>query len=364
MSLPLSFLDGGRFTVSVTGGVAAAVNVGCFGDPDFIIAKAITGWGEANVAQSIEWWWDRGMGNGFANGILQAAENSNPQLPAMTAYRLPRTGTTAVDAISVYDTFNPPTFAGLATTNIDSQGGTYVVTMANTGSIAVGDYVRLYSTTAALQLSLFTYQVTAVTVNTSITLGYMATGGETTAADASAGTVVKFIPGRMYPRRRFIASITNAAQAVVYFTEKNDFTPGEIVAFRVGANWGMDEINNRTARVLTVTNSATESSITIDLDTTGFTAFTLPTSLQTSDGESPAVCMPSSSGIVPFNGSATVPQEPPGTNLLDAFDNRNVKIIHFGQELFNVSAHVSDNNDVWSWQAYAYDRYRALTTSL
>src|SRR5690349_16351689 len=98
---PFQMIDGGTFTVSVSDGVAAAVDVECKSQnpPDLIIARALTGWGEKNDAQAIEWWWEKSMGNGFANGILQAAENSTPQVPAMTSYRLPATGTTAVDAI-------------------------------------------------------------------------------------------------------------------------------------------------------------------------------------------------------------------------------------------------------------------------
>lgn len=360
---PFQMIDGGTFTVSVSGGVAAAVNVECKSQnpPDFIIARAITGWGEANDAQSVEWWWEKSMGNGYAKGILQSAENSNPQLPAMTAYTLPRTGTTAVDAISIYDTANPPTFSAITATAITGNAGTFIVTISSSASFAIGDYVRLYSTTGELQISGYTFQITAIADSTHITLGYMASSGITFAADATAGQVLKFIPSRYYPHWSFIANITKASQAVVYFTTKNDYTPGEIVSFRVSSDFGMDEINNKTARVLSVTNSATVSSITLDLDTTGYTTFAFPTSANAyANKVSPAVCVPSSSGVVPFNGSATVPQQPPGTNLLDAFDNRNTRIIHFGAELFNVASHVSDDGDKWMWQAYKYDKYTAL----
>jgi hypothetical protein len=357
--LPYQMIAGGKFTLT-TDLISSGVNVECQSQnpPDFVVLKSITGWGEASDAQAIEWWWERSMGNGYANGILQSSEGSNPQLPAMTAYRLPRTGTTAVDAISVYDTANPPTFSALATTAITGTAGTFICTMADTGTIAVGDYVRLYNTTGELQIAGYTFQVTAVSANTSITLGYMASSGITFAADATAGSVLKFIPNRMYPRWKYIANITKASQAVVYFTAKNDFTVGEIVSFRVSSDFGMDEINNKQARVLAVTNSATVSSITLDLDTTGFTTFAFPTSATAAAGVSPAVCVPSASGVIPDStGSATNPQQPPGTNLLDAFDNRNVRIIHFGKELFNVSSHTSDNGDVWCWQAYKFDSY-------
>jgi hypothetical protein len=353
--LPYEMIAGGTFSLT-TANIASGLDLECQSQnpPDFILLKSLTGWGEASDAQAIEWWWERSMAQGTAKGILQSSEGSTPQLPAMTSYTISSAG------ISTYDTANPPTFAGLATTAITGIAGSFIVTMANTGSIAVGDYVRLYGTTGELQIAGYSFQVTAVTANTSITLGYMASSGTTFAADASAGTVVKFIPNRMYPRWKYIANITQAAQGVVYFTEKNDYTPGEIVSFRVSSAFGMEEINNVQARVLSVTNSATVSSITLDLDTSGFTAFSFPTSAVAAAGVSPAVCVPSSSGVVPLNGSATIPQQPPGTNLLDTFDNRNTRVIHLGTGLFNVSSHASDNGDVWMWQAFKYSNYQSF----
>ena len=357
--LPYQMIAGGRFTLS-SALISSGVNVECQSQnpPDFIVAKNLTRWGEASNAETIEWWWEKSLGNGFARGILQASEGSTPQLPAMTSYRLPATGSTAVDAISCYDTTNPPTFAALTATAITGIAGTFVVSMANTGTIAVGDFVRLYATTGELQIAGYTFQVTAVTTNVSITLGYMASSGITFAADATAAQVVKFIPNRMYPRWSYIANITKAAQAVVYFTATNDYTPGEFISFRVSSAFGMDEINNKAARVLSVTNSATVSSVTIDLDTSGYTTFAFPTSATAAAGVSPAVAVPSSSGVVPFNGSATIPVQPPGTNLLDSFDNRNVRIIRFGAALWAVSGHTANAEDVWMWQAYRYDDYK------
>jgi hypothetical protein len=179
----------------------------------------------------------------------------------------------------------------------------------------------------------------------------MASGGLTFAADATAGQVVKYIPNRMYPRWQYIANITRAAQGVVYFTAKNDYTPGEIVSFRVSSAFGMDEINNKQARVLSVTNSSTVSSITIDLDTSGYTAFAFPTSAVAAAGVSPAVCVPSSSGVVPLAGSATNPQQPPGTNLLDAFDNRNKFVMDCGSNV------ITSSSAVYDWVACKYDSF-------
>jgi hypothetical protein len=359
--MPFSMIGGGQFNVTVSGGVASAVNVEVPGMklPDLIVCRAITGWGELNDAQSIMWWKDRSSANGVAKGLLQS---SHASAPAVTSLSLSSGG------ISVFDTANPPTYAGLATTAITGTAGTFVVTMANTGSIAIGDHVRLYGTTGELQIAGYTFQVTAVTTNVSITLGYMASSGMTFAADATAGTVVKYIPSKMYPRWAYIANITRATQAVVSFTELNDFTVGEVISLRIPADFGSGawtSINNQPARVLSVTNSATVSSITLDLDTSGIaSAFSFPTSAVAAAGVSPSVVVPSSDSVIPENGSATTPQEPPGMNLRAAADNRNKYIVQFGAGLFNVSSFVSDNNDSWCWEAYKFDNYSTATVTL
>ena len=352
--LPYQMIAGGKFSLT-TANIASGLDLylNSQNPPDYILLKSITGYGESGDAQAVEWFWEKSMSQGTAKGILQASEASTPQLPAMSAYSIATLG------ISTYDSANPPVFAALANTTVTGNAGTFVVSMASTGSISVGDWVRLYNQVDEQQISGYSFQVTAVTANVSITLGYMASGGQTFAAAGTSGFVQKFIPGLFYPHWNFIANITQATQAVVSFTGKNDYTPGEIVSFRVPSEFRMDEMNNKQARVLSVTNSATVSSITLDLDSSGYTAFAFPTSLIAAGGVSPAVCLPSSSGVVPEAGSASIPQEPPGTNLRDSFDNRNKRVIHLGSGLFNVSSHASDNGDVWLWQAFKYDDYKA-----
>lgn len=338
-------IAGGTFTATLN--TPVSINLQSQDPPDYFVARNLgtsssTGWGEASDAQAIEWFWYRSMGQGVARGIVQTSDASNPAMIARVI---------TADGITTYDTASPPTFAGLATTAI-TDNDPAVCTMADTGTISVGDIVRLTGTTGMLQVAGYDVQVEAVTNDTSITLMLNANAF---AAAATAGTVTKIIPNRMYPRYRFINSISQAAQAVVTFTVNNDFTPGEIVSFRVSSDFGMDEINYVSARVLSVTNDSTNSSITIDLDTTGYTAFAFPTSAAAAAGVSPAVCVPSGSGVVPDASNTSIPQQPPGTNLRAAFDNRNTRVINLGASLF------TDGNtgDVWQWQAYKYDAYNA-----
>lgn len=112
-----------------------------------------------------------------------------------------------------------------------------------------------------------------------------------------------------YPTYSQINDITNATQATATFTADHDFTAGEIVSFRVGKDFGMSEINNKRGKVL----SLTSDSITVDIDSSTWTPFTIA-SLD-DPGTSPPVCVPSGSGVIPF-------QENPSVNIEDAFDNR------------------------------------------
>lgn len=336
--LPYQIIDGGSFTSDST----LAKQVVLSDRPDLFILRNRTAWGDDAAETSVESRWYKGMASAAAQTLDQAVTSGILSSEAVTS-----------GGFTFIDTANPPSFTALATTAISAVAGTFVVTMANTGSIAVGDYVRLYGTTGALQIAGYTFQVTAVSANANITLGYMASSGITFAADATAGSVKKYIPNRMYPRYAYIANITRAAQAVVYFTSKNDFTPGEIISFRVPDEFGMSEINEVQARVLSVTNSSTVSSVTLDLDSSGYSAFVYPTSAVAAAGVSPAVAVPSSSGVVPDNGSASQPQIPEGTNLLDAFDNRNKYLMDMGSNV------ITSSSAVYDWVAFKFDRHTA-----
>jgi hypothetical protein len=360
--LPFQADVGGRFSLNAT--TVTGVNVPLVGmsDPDFVILRSITGWGEASDAQAIQWWWARGMAQNSARGILQSSDATNP---ALTSRILPAAGGTS-DAISVFNTANPPTFATVTGTVTDKS--TFVVTVTSSASFAVGDIVRMLNVTAMQQIAGWDFQITAISDGTHITLGMQATANTASAnsfaVDGSAATVLKFIPGKFYPRKKFIAGITRAAQARVYFTVSNDFTPGEMVGLRIPVEYGSGAWSNpsflrKDYRVLSVTNSATESSILLDLDTSGIaSAYTSPDSADAVEGVSPAMVVPSSSAVIPYNGSATQPQIPEGTNLLDAFDNRNQYFVRFGVGLFNVSSFASDTSDVWAWEARKFDNYR------
>ncbi len=331
MPMPFSFIGKWNYTNPAT---PVAVNIPMTDKPDWIFVKDLTNQGVTVAAvPALESEWFSGMAQGSFIGINQAITTG-----ALTT----TTGTTG--GFTFINQANPPVYAKVAVTAVN--GTTFVVSTANTAGINVGDYVRLINIVGAKELSGILFQVTAVSANTSITLGMAATAvaAGLVIANGTTGFYQKVYPSFMYPGLRQILHITQATQAKVYFGTPNDFTPGELVDFRIPTEFGMIQLNDLTgtpregfdgnpvgaARVLVTTNTATESSITLDYDTSGFTAFAYPTSALISMGGSPAVCFPAGSGVVPLNGSATIPVSPPGTNLVDAFDNRAQYVMNLG----------------------------------
>lgn len=113
---------------------------------------------------------------------------------------------------------------------------------------------------------------------------------------------------QFYPRMRLVEDISNAQYAVVTCTEDHDFIDNEIVSLRVSRPYGMVEINNQHAKVL----SHTSDTITINVDSSNFTAFAIPGDLT---GTTTPCVVPSSSGV-------DLNAYNPTMILEDAFDNR------------------------------------------
>lgn len=327
--LPYQLIDGGSFT----SGSVNTYQVQVSDRPDFIRVRNRTSWGDDAASTSVESNWFYGMAQDAAQTIDQAITSGILSSEAVTA-----------NGFRVYNTANPPTYAALATTNI-SAANPAVCTMADTGTIQVGDTVRITNPEDMYQINGYPFRVNAVSANTSITLNFDA---QNEAAVADNASVTLIIPGRNYPRHRYIVplggavGITQAAQAVVSFSEAHDFTVGEQVSFRVPSEYGMVEINNKKG----IVQSVGTYTITVDIDSSGFTAFALPTSAVALTGVSPAMVVPSAAGPTPG-------ANPPGVSVNAAFDNRNIWVIKMGSNI------ITETSAVYDWQAFKYDRIQS-----
>lgn len=342
--LPYSMIAGGTFTSTV--GLGSEVICISQNPPDFFVIRNITEWGNA-TAKDVEFWWERSMAQSTAKGLHEAVTTG-----VLNSFQL------TSDGITTYDTANPPLFASLVTATAVTRGaanGVTVITVTNDGVvgpvIAVGDVVRLNNVVGMQQISGFAFQVVAVTATTSITIDL---DSSRFSADGTSATVTKVIPNRFYPKYSFVSFISQANPMVANVFRDSDFTLGEEVSFRIPRTENgittMSQLNNLKGVVASVklATATTCSQVTVNIDTSGFTAFTLPTSAQAAAAVTPTVSMivPAGSGVIPN-------QNPPGMNILDAFDNRNARVIHMGATMFANTT----TGDVWSWQAYKYDEY-------
>lgn len=116
------------------------------------------------------------------------------------------------------------------------------------------------------------------------------------------------------PFYSFLTNVTQSQQAIATFTSNHSFTNGEIVSFRVSKPYGMTQMNNVEAKVL----SFTPTTITVDVDSTFFEPFIYPAVGTVSN---PAMVVPSASGVVTNVSGQSYLAPPAAMNLQDVFDN-------------------------------------------
>lgn len=153
-----------------------------------------------------------------------------------------------------------------------STASTPVVSATSTTGLNTGDTVRLIDVTNAAQLNGLDFTVGAVTTDTSFTLAYMVQLGV-------AGTTANFrkviYPDMFQPNKRYISSMTSSGvSTVVKTTVTNEFVVGQSVRLIVPAIYGMKEANEKLAKITAI--NASLNTITVDLDSSGFTAFAFP----------------------------------------------------------------------------------------
>jgi len=315
-----------------------------YGEPDLFILQNRTDWNATTETALISKRY-RGMAEEAALTIDKGV-NTNSELSTAAA-------AVTTNGFRFFDSWNPPTFAALALSGTEiSNANPAVATMANTGSIQVGSVVRFDNTTSMLQASGIDFSVTAVTLNTNITLNWDA---QNEAAAATAGNARLIIPGRFYPRKRYIVpvgglrGITQATQCVVCTSVYHDFSVGERVRLKVPTNYGMTEANNLTGTVLSIGNAsgaaysttiaANYNALRLNIDTSGFTTFAMPTSAQWATQKIPAEIIPA--GANPEDGA-----NPPGVPVNAAADNRNRYVMRCGTNV------ITSASAVYDWEAY------------
>jgi hypothetical protein len=279
MSVIFSGTNQGKFTST-----GASKTLSIRSDVDWIKVYNYTAATQAVADLGFEYYFQRGMTQG--TGIVYSKLGAQALDPTTVGTLAVGTGFYLIDtsldapgpivATSAIDGANPPN-----------------VTCTSTASIKEGDIVRLYNSLGAIQLNSIDFTVGTVGDATHFDLKYMSV----IVATALAGQFrrIPYDPV-FYPRNRYIVNITKAAQAVVTMTVTHGYKVGQVVSFVVpsvggsAASYGMTEINGLQGTILAI-DTATNS-ITVDIDTTAFTAFAFPTTAQAAAGFTQAQVVP------------------------------------------------------------------------
>lgn len=151
-----------------------------------------------------------------------------------------------------------------------------VATVTNTYS--EGDTVQIYNSTGMLQIAGMAFTISSVSGSGFTLTGLNASGFASGATAFQVRRVAKMAP--VEPRFLYVTGITQAAQAVVTVSQIHQYRVGQKVEFTIPGSFGMVQLNNYylPQNAPPVITAVTDYTFTINVDTTGFTAFAFPTS--------------------------------------------------------------------------------------
>ncbi len=238
----------------------------------------------AGAGTGAEFYWQRGMTQGRGLIYTKTAVTGALAVAQIAA----NAGFYLIDT-----TVNLPG-PSLALTGI-TAGNPPVVNTANTTSLNENDVVRIFSTVGAKQLGGLDFTIQNIIPTTSFELAFMA---QIASANPGAGTFRR-IPYNpyFYPSTRYITKISQATQAIVTLSVTQDYTVGQSIRFIIptvtALAFGMTELDGVEATIVAIDQADADgvtNTITVDVDTTGFTAFAFP--LTTAPGFTPAQVVP------------------------------------------------------------------------
>jgi len=219
--------------------------------------------------------------------------------------------------------------AAQATSGTDiTQANPAVVTVTAHG-YSNGDRVRLYGTTGMLQVAGYDFTIGSVSTN-DFELSYLDSSGF--AAVATAGFVRKVPNNPIFsPQNNRITAMTAASSMVVTLAVTHGMSVGEKIRLKVSSDYGMVEANDLVGEITAV--STANNTVTLDIDSSAFTAFAFPTSAVAATGVTPA-------HIVPVGEIASV--------LSGSMDNTAQIVMELSA---GVDSPAGSNGDVIYWRA-------------
>jgi len=251
-------------------------------DVDYMYVKNRTVSYAAGAGTGAEFFWQRGMTDGRGTIYTKTAATNALTVGQIVA----NTGFYLTDQ-SLQVSGPVLTLTAIAT------GASPVVSTTTTASLNNGDVVRIFNTTGAQQLGGLDFTIGSIVAGTSFTLAFMRS------IVAGTGGTFRKIPSNpiFYPRRRFITKISNATQALVTLSVTHGYVIGQKIRFIIpvatAIAYGMTELNGVDATIIAIGVADVDgvtNTITVDIDTSGFTAFAFPLTVDV--GFTPAQVIP------------------------------------------------------------------------
>lgn len=139
-----------------------------------------------------------------------------------------------------------------------------------------GDILQFYSTTGMLQIAGMNFQISTVNANDYTLIGLRAAGFAAAATAGFTRRISKMLA--VEPQFLYITEITQANQAVVRTSvdPTQYYVVGMKVHFSIPYSFGMTQMNQLTGKIVAM--SAANYTMTVDIDSSAFTAFAFPAS--------------------------------------------------------------------------------------
>jgi hypothetical protein len=272
------------------------------------------------TGRGCEFKWQRGFADGA--GFMYTKQNASNALDLEV---ITSGGFTRIDQS------NQALGAAQATSGTDVTAANPAVVTVTGHGYSNGDRIRIYGTTSMLQIAGYDFTIGNVAAN-SFELSYLDASGF--AAAATAGFVRKVPNNPIYsPQVNRITGATAAASMVVTLAVTHGLSVGEKVRIEGMADYGMVEAEGLIGEISAV--STANNTITLDIDSSAFSAFAFPTSAVAAAGVTPA-------HIVPVGDAASV--------LSGSVDNTAQIVMELGA---GADGPAGSNNDVIYWEALA-----------
>lgn len=319
--------------VSTGVGVDVPLPGGC----DYFVTTNVTQMGTTNATGRCvrgEWYRNGVNANDTANLGLRWKKANNTSAISVDSF-----ATSTASAGFTYYATVPVVEAAVTGGTAITAADPAVCTITN--SYNEGDRVRLYGTTGMLQIAGMDFTISSVSSSGFTLSGLDASGFAAPATALTARRISKY--DAVEPRFLYVTKITQASSAVVTVSCSHNYVVGELVTFNVPSSFGMSEISGLTGKITAVTSYT----MTVDIDSSNFTAFAFPASSAVPTTRLFAT-------LAPAGQRATYN---PVTGVLTGYDFNYVPF-HTGQfsPYINLAAGTNSpagsTGDVIVWQAY------------